>query len=96
MVKKFALITVFAVLGAIAPGTALVSAQDEAVCGEVLARVKKLDKKMSRELRQIKRDLVVMRQAGEETSFKDVVGGVGYILGLFGAAAFVASRKERK
>ena len=60
----------------------------------ILAKIKKHDKKVSRELRQIKRELAVMQQGADKPGFKDIVGGIGYILGIFGVAAYMAARKK--
>ena len=85
------------VAGCLLPLTGTARATDAGgdTCGAAVARIGKMEKKVTRELRQIKRDLAVLQQSGEEVTFKDVAGGIGYILGLFGIAALVASRKGK-
>ncbi|SMC23904.1 hypothetical protein SAMN02746041_01851 [Desulfacinum hydrothermale DSM 13146] len=61
---------------------------------EVLAALEAQRREMNQELRQIKRELARLRASRDRVSLHDVVSGVGYIVGLFGVAAFVASRKN--
>lgn len=61
---------------------------------EVLAALEAQRREMNQELRQIKRELARLRASRDRVSLHDVVSGIGYIVGLFGAAAFVASRKN--
>ncbi len=67
--------------------------------GEPVAAVAKLlrkhDKKTARELRQIKREIAALRQSQEEPGVREIMAGIGYILGLCGAAALVASRRRQ-
>ena len=85
------------VAGCLLPATGTARAADAGggSCDAAVARIGKMEKKVTRELRQIKRDLAEIQQAGQEVTFKDVAGGIGYILGLFGLAALVASRKGK-
>jgi hypothetical protein len=52
------------------------------------------DSKLTRELRMLKRDIAVLSQSVEEPGLHEAVTGLGYILGLFGIAAFMASRRQ--
>ncbi len=61
---------------------------------QILALLQEQDKKNSHELRQIKREIAALRQQLENPGIREIMGGVGYILGLFGVAAYVASRKK--
>jgi len=45
-----------------------------------------------RELEPVKRMLVDMNQAGP--GMTEIIGGIGYILGLFGIVAYMKSRKK--
>ncbi|MFW5735177.1 MAG: hypothetical protein ACOCWR_08965 [Oceanidesulfovibrio sp.] len=45
------------------------------------------------EIKPLRRELMSMRDTGPELS--SIVGGVGYILGLFGVAALVGARRRR-
>jgi len=49
---------------------------------------------LSRELRGIRREIAALRADLDKPGFQEVFGGIGYILGLFGAAAFAASRRR--
>ncbi len=71
-----------------APGTNL------SQCQELIAILAEQDQKNSREFRQIKRDIAALAQEVAEPGMREIFGGVGYILGLFGVAAYVASRKN--
>ncbi len=63
-------------------------------CSELAALLAEQDEKNTREFRQIKRDLAALAQQVEEPGLSEILGGIGYILGLFGMAAYVASRKK--
>jgi hypothetical protein len=63
-------------------------------CSELVALLAEQDQKNSREFRQIKRDIGALTQQVAEPGMREIFGGVGYILGLFGVAAYVASRKK--
>lgn len=63
-------------------------------CSELAALLIQLDERNSRELRQIKRDLAALTKQVEQPGLSEILGGIGYILGLFGVAAYVASRKK--
>jgi nickel transport protein len=71
-----------------APGTNL------SQCQELVAILAEQDQKNSREFRQIKRDIAALALQVAEPGMREIFGGVGYILGLFGVAAYVASRKK--
>ena len=68
----------------------------QADCQAALERLDELDTKVSRELRMIKRDIAALSQMVEEPGMKEAFAGIGYILGLFGVAAFMASRKHQR
>lgn len=51
--------------------------------------------KILNELRLIKREIAQLKQVQAKPGIKDLVAGVGFIFGLFGAAAFVASRRRQ-
>jgi hypothetical protein len=71
-----------------APGTNL------GQCQELVALLAEQDQKNSREFRQIKRDIAALAQQVAEPGMREILGGVGYIFGLIGVAAYVASRKK--
>ena len=45
-------------------------------------------------LLQVKREIAALGQQLENPGIREIMGGIGYILGLFGVAAYVASRKK--
>ena len=55
---------------------------------------KMISKAVKREIKPVLDILVEARTEGP--SFKDILGGIGYIFGLFGVAAYMASRKKGK
>jgi hypothetical protein len=61
---------------------------------KVIALLQEQDSKNSRELRQIKREIAALGQQLESPGIREIMGGIGYILGLFGVAAYVAARKQ--
>jgi hypothetical protein len=63
-------------------------------CSEFATLLAKQEQNNSREFRQIKRDIAALNQQVTEPGMREIFGGVGYILGLFGVAAYVASRKK--
>ena len=79
----------------ILPGAA--QAQEEAADSDsqaVITLLKEQNKKMSNDLRRIQREIAALRADLGEPGVKDVAAGIGYIFGLFGVAAYVASRKK--
>lgn len=60
----------------------------------VITLLKEQNKKMSNDLRRIQREIAALRADLGEPGVKDVAAGIGYIFGLFGVAAYVASRKK--
>ncbi len=63
-------------------------------CTQVLSILQQHQQETSQELRQIKRELARLRASRDKPTLKDVLSGIGYILGIFGAAAFVLSRRR--
>jgi len=61
---------------------------------EILALLKEQNNKLSGELRRIQREIAALRADMDKPGLKDVFSGIGYILGFFGAAAFVAARRK--
>ena len=51
-----------------------------------------LEEMLDRKLDPLRRELAALRQQGP--TFREVLGGIGYILGLLGMAAWAASRKK--
>jgi len=61
---------------------------------EVITLLKEQNSKLSSDLRRIQREIAALRADLEKPGIKDVFAGIGYIFGVFGAAAFVASRRR--
>lgn len=61
---------------------------------KIIVLLQEQDSKNSRELRQVKREIAALGQQLENPGIREIMGGLGYILGLFGVAAYVASRKN--
>jgi len=71
-----------------------VSTMSQGQCSELVALLAEQEEKNSREFRQLKRDLAALSQQVTEPGMREIMGGIGYIFGLFGVAAYVASRKK--
>ncbi|MGQ9484246.1 MAG: hypothetical protein ACUVSA_04480 [Desulfosoma sp.] len=61
----------------------------------VLEALQAQQKEMNQELRAIKREMAALKTAVQEPDFKDILGGIGYILGIFGVAYYVQARQKR-
>jgi hypothetical protein len=61
---------------------------------EVVALLKEQNSRLTGDLRRIHREIAALRADLEEPGIRDVFAGIGYIFGLFGAAAFVAARRK--
>jgi len=79
----------------IAPAATVASTACEACCSALAAQLEEQNRKISHELRLIKRDLTLLNQNLEKPGLREIMAGVGYILGLFGIAAFVAARRQK-
>ncbi len=93
---------IFVVAGCILaslPGIAL-SAEDQAPqAGQaeqyqaLVTRVTEQNRQLHQELRQIKREIALLNQNLEKPGVREIMSGIGYILGLFGVAALVSGRR---
>lgn len=63
---------------------------------EVITLLKEQNSKLSGDLRRIQREIAALRADLDKPGLKEVFAGIGYIFGLFGVAAFVASRRKVK
>lgn len=70
------------------------SADNAAGYAKIIALLQEQDKKNSREFRQLKREVAALGQQLENPGISEIMGGIGYIFGLFGVAASVMSRKK--
>jgi len=72
----------------------VISTANSGQCQEIITLLAEQEQKNTREFRQIKRDIAALTQQVAEPGLSEILGGIGYILGLFGVAAYVASRKK--
>lgn len=63
-------------------------------CGAVLAALEEQNRKLQQELRQIKREIGLLNQNLEKPGAREIIAGVGFILGLFGTAALFTARRR--
>lgn len=61
---------------------------------EVIAFLKTQNRELSKDLRRVHREIAALRADLDEPGVKEVFAGIGYIVGLFGAAAFAAARRR--
>jgi len=71
-------------------------ASEECCCQAALSKLEAQNKKISEELRGIKRDIAALNQSIAEPGIPAAMAGIGYIFGLFGVAAFMASRRKNQ
>lgn len=62
---------------------------------EIKEQIALQSKEFSQEMRQIKREIALLRQSIEKPGLKEIFSGIGYILGLFGIAFYFGSKKTR-
>jgi len=74
------------------PGAA--QAPEPETAPELATLLKEQTGKLSGDLRRIQREIAALRADLEKPGFRDIFSGIGYIFGLFGVAAFVASRRK--
>ena len=77
------------------PSETVVSTQaQQQDCGAVLAALEEQNRKLQQELRQIKREIGLLNQTLEKPGAREIIAGVGFILGLFGTAALLMARRR--
>ena len=54
-----------------------------------------VEKTMDKKLQPVMRDLRKSLNPDQEPGFREILGGIGYIIGLIGVAAYVHSRKKK-
>lgn len=82
------------VLVLITPAARAEEPSAESDCKAIITLLNEQNSKLSGETRRIQREIAALRADLDKPGFKDVVAGIGYILGLFGVAAFVAARRK--
>lgn len=78
----------------ILPGSVPAQSPPDGNAREVVTLLKEQNSNLSRDLRRIQREIAALRTDLDKPGMKDVFSGIGYILGLFGVAAFVAARRK--
>ncbi len=66
----------------------------ETGCRDAVSAIEKQQKTVSRDMRKIQREIAALRADLGKPGLSEVLGGLGYIFGLFGVAAYVASRRK--
>jgi nickel transport protein len=94
MMRTSAIIFVLLVLLAATPGPTCAQSPGETDCKAVTELLEEQNRQLSAEFRQVRREIAALRSRLEQPGTKDIFAGVGYILGLFGAAALVAARRK--
>lgn len=74
--------------------TALAEAPSQESTQDLPALLAEQNRTLSLELRRIMREIAALRADLDKPGLQDVFSGIGYIFGLFGTAAFVASRRR--
>lgn len=64
-------------------------------CSELGTLIINQHKQCTQSLRSLKRDIAALQQKIDQPGIQDITAGIGYILGIFGTAAFVASRRKQ-
>ncbi len=88
------LLAVFCLLSLGLPNTVSAASPEKPAIQEVLALLEEHKSELSRDLRQIRREIAALRADLDQPGIREVFAGVGYIFGLFGVAAFVAARRR--
>ena len=89
-----AMVLTFSLLGV--PGVLRAQAPAEKDCQETVSLLKAQENKLSGELRRIQREIAALRADFNKPGLDDIISGFGYILGIFGTAAWVASRRRKE
>jgi hypothetical protein len=61
---------------------------------ELVTLLKEQAGNLSGDLQHIQREIAALRADLEKPGFRDIFSGIGYIFGMFGVAAYVASRRK--
>lgn len=72
------------------------SGEQSGDCRTLMAGLEQQNRTMNQELRQIKREIAALNRNLEKPGVREIVAGIGYILGLFGIAAWFAARRQKR
>lgn len=81
---------------AVLPNSLSAETSAEDSCRTVITQLQEQNDKLSGDLRRIRREIAALRADLDKPGLADIFSGIGYILGLFGTAAFVASRRRKE
>jgi len=79
-----------------APGALMAQDPPGGSCPEIVTLLQEENGKLAAELRRIQREIAALRADLEKPGLQEIMAGIGYILGLFGTAAFVAGRRRKE
>ena len=60
----------------------------------LLERIDEQHQALSKDLRRLHRELAALKAAQDKPGLTEIIGGIGWIIGLFGTAAYVSSRRK--
>lgn len=63
---------------------------------ELISQLQEQNRRISKDLHRIRRELAALRADLDKPGLNDIFGGIGYIFGLFGVAAYVSSRRKKE
>jgi nickel transport protein len=69
---------------------------ETATCDQIVALLQQQQGLITRELAQVRREMVVFREAMAQPGLKDVFSGIGYILGIAGIAFYFHCKRSQK
>ena len=76
--------------------TSLTLGAEPGSCAATAAKVDALSSKVAKDMRRIQRELAALKAQIEKPGLNEAFAGVGYIVGLFGVAFFVAGRRKKE
>ncbi|MCF8110859.1 MAG: hypothetical protein K9J85_05170 [Desulfobacteraceae bacterium] len=96
MIRKCIMAVLLVILLAGQAGPLFAQSPQDRDTQEIVTLLKEQNRELSSDLRSIKRELVALRADLEQPGIKEIFAGIGYIFGLFGVGALVASRRREK
>ncbi|MBA2880087.1 nickel transport protein [Desulfosalsimonas propionicica] len=94
MMRTSAIIFGLLVLLAAAPGPTCAQSPQKTDKKAVVELLEEQNRQLSQEIRQVRREIAALGARMDEPGIREVFAGIGYILGLFGAAALAAARRK--
>ena len=93
-IQRGAIIGILGLLLVVLPGSGKAQESPDERSQAVMVLLKEQNTKLSGELRRIQREIAALRTDLDKPGVEDLFAGIGYIFGLFGVAAYVASRRK--